>query len=312
MLQQTQVATVIGYFERFMAQFPDVYALACADNDTVMQYWAGLGYYARARNLHAAAQRIVDEHDGVLPESLDGLVALPGVGRSTAGAILAQSHGQWAPILDGNAKRVIARLTAVELRPGTAAFEKLLWSYAERYTPHERVADYTQAIMDLGATVCTRRNPACIHCPLVDACLAARHGLQARIPAPRKRRHRPLRSATLLLIEDEDGHVLLQKRPPTGIWGGLWSLPELPDDSTTEQFCHTLGVDPITISALETVRHAFTHFELDISPLRVRARSTPRIMDAALQWHSIVELPGLPAPVQRIVGLGQPEISCRP
>lgn len=301
MLQQTQVATVIGYFERFMAQFPTVQALADADNDTVMQYWAGLGYYARARNLHAAARRIVDEHEGELPASLDGLMALPGIGRSTAGAIVAQSFDQWAPILDGNAKRVIARLAAVASRPGTAAYEKTLWAYAERYTPQERVADYTQAIMDLGATVCSRRSPACSRCPLVDGCLAARHSLQADIPAPRKRPRRPLRETTVLLIEDEDGRILLEKRPPAGIWGGLWSLPELPSDTHLELFCDRLGVEPDTVTPQAAIRHAFTHFELDITPVRVRARSAMRIMDAALQWHRVDALPGLPAPVQRII-----------
>lgn len=301
MLQQTQVATVVGYFQRFMARFPDVQTLAAADDDTVMRYWAGLGYYARARNLHAAARRIVAELDGALPASLADLMALPGIGRSTAGAIVAQSHDQWAPILDGNAKRVIARLVAVELRPGTAAYDKILWACAERYTPPQRVADYTQAIMDLGATVCTRRNPDCAHCPLVDMCLAARRGLQASIPAARKRRQRPLRQATLLLIEDDAGQVLLHKRPPVGIWGGLWSLPEVPAAKTNRQFCQTLGVEPLTVTELPALRHAFTHFELAITPLRVHVQATTGIMDAALQWYAVDTLPGLPAPVQRII-----------
>lgn len=291
----------MGYFQRFMARFPDVRALAAADGDTVMRHWAGLGYYARARNLHAAARRIVDHHAGALPATLDGLMSLPGIGRSTAGAILAQGFGQWAPILDGNAKRVIARLAAVDLQPGTAAFDKTLWAYAEHYTPRQRIADYTQAIMDLGATVCTRRAPACSRCPLVDDCLAARRDLQQHIPAPRKRPRRPLRQVTLLLVEDQAGNILLQKRPPAGIWGGLWSLPQLPAGATSEQVCEQLGADPQTLTALPTLRHAFTHFELDIAPLRVRARPATGIMDAALQWYAPDALPGLPAPVRRII-----------
>lgn len=301
MLQQTQVKTVVGYFERFMARFPDVQALAVADSDAVMRHWAGLGYYARARNLHAAARRIVEEHGGELPASLDGLMHLPGIGRSTAGAIVAQSFGQWAPILDGNAKRVMARLAAVDSRPGTAAYEQQLWRLAERYTPRARVADYTQAIMDLGATVCTRRAPACERCPLQPDCLAARHGLQQRIPAPRKRPPRPLRQATLLLVQDDVGRILLQRRPPTGVWGGLWSLPQLPPDVSRECFCKQLGADARTLTALPVLRHVFTHFELDITPLRVQAAAAVGIMDAVLQWHALDALPGLPAPVQRII-----------
>src|SRR5699024_6718674 len=189
-----------------------------ADDDTVMQYWAGLGYYARARNLHTAARTVADEYNGLLPDTLPGLMALPGIGRSTAGAILAQSFDRRASILDGNAKRVIARLAMVDARPGTAVYEKILWAYAERYTPRQRVADYPQAIMDLGATVCTRHNPACMRCPLQTDCLAARHGRQTAYPLPRKRRRRPLRQTRMLLIEDGTGQILLQKRPPAGIW----------------------------------------------------------------------------------------------
>lgn len=302
MLQQTQVTTVIGYFERFMARFPDVYTLADAESDAVMHLWAGLGYYARARNLHAAAQQVVEKHDGQMPQSVEQLMALPGIGRSTAGAIRAQAFGLWAPILDGNAKRVIARLAAVRSRPGTAAFENMLWPLAERYTPYERIIDYTQAIMDLGAMVCTRRNPDCPHCPLQSDCLAARHELQADIPAPRRRPQPRLRHATLLQVVDKKGLVLLEKRPPAGIWGGLWSLPQQPENTTTERYCaEQLGVRVQQVTQLQLLRHTFTHFELEITPLRVQAVETAGIMDSPMQWYAPDALPGVPAPIKRII-----------
>lgn len=306
MLQQTQVATVIGYFNVFMARFPDIHALAAADDDDVMAHWAGLGYYARARNLHAAARRIVAEYDGVMPDTVTALVQLPGIGRSTAGAIVAQAYGRWAPILDGNAKRVIARLAAVEATPGSAAYEKPLWELAERYTPTTRITDYTQAIMDLGATVCTRRRPQCDQCPLGAGCLAHRHGLQARIPAPRKRKRRPQREVVVVLAVDREGRVLLEKRPPTGIWGGLWSLPEKPDDEPVLDFCRrALGIDVELGVGLTPVAHAFTHFELMIHPQQVQVIGTGRIMDSSLAWYARSDMPGLPAPILRVLDTPQ-------
>jgi len=303
MLQQTQVQTVIHYFERFLARFPDVHALAAADQDTVMRYWAGLGYYARARNLHASAQRLVTEHAGVIPKSLAELQALPGIGRSTAGAIRAQAFDLWAPILDGNARRVLARVAAVETRPGTTRFDKALWTLAEQYTPSARVADYTQAIMDLGALVCTRRSPLCAQCPLRSVCLAYRHGLQDELPAPRRRASRPQRKVQLLLITDSRERILLEKRPPAGIWGGLWSLPEVPVANTDiAHHCRAqLGLHASSVYRLPPLRHAFTHFELEITPLWVQAGAQTGIMDTALQWHALGALPGLPAPIQRII-----------
>jgi len=301
MLQQTQVATVVGYFNAFMARFPDIRSLAAADSDAVMAYWAGLGYYARARNLHAAARKVVDEQSGEMPRSVDALMALPGIGRSTAGAIVAQAFGIWAPILDGNAKRVIARLAAVRARPGSAAYEKPLWRLAERYTPRERVTDYTQAIMDLGATVCTRRRPGCGHCPLADGCLAFRHDLQASIPAPRKRAAKPKRETTVIVASDYSGRVLLEKRPPAGIWGGLWSLPEKPQDADIETFCRErLGVEISRGAMLAPIAHAFTHFELLIRPQQVQVIGSARIMESSLQWYARDALPGLPAPIARL------------
>lgn len=303
MLQQTQVATVIGYFERFMARFPDVASLAAAPADEVMRHWAGLGYYARARNLHAAAKKVVAEHGGEMPADLDALMALSGIGRSTAGAILAQAFDVRAPILDGNAKRVLARYHGVAGAPGEAAFENALWELAERETPHERVADYTQAIMDLGATVCTRRNPNCPVCPLADDCLAHREGRQHDIPAPRRRKHRPLRHTRVLVLRRGADEILFQRRPPAGIWGGLWALPEVPEDRDAAAWCREcLGLEPVRVRELDSLRHGFTHFELEIRPLQMQVADGAGIMDDAdCAWHDRTAPPGVPAPVAKLI-----------
>lgn len=306
MLQQTQVATVIDYFNAFMARFPTIEALAAASSDDVMAHWAGLGYYARARNLHAAAKTALAERGGDMPPDVDGLMELPGIGRSTAGAIVAQAYGQWAPILDGNAKRVLARLAAIDATPGTAAYEKPLWALAERYTPRERITDYTQAIMDLGATLCTRRRPACEQCPLADCCAARASGIQDRIPAPRKRARRPQRETRVLMVLDSQGRVLLEKRPPAGIWGGLWSLPEMPVAADVMAFCDArLGLAVTDKHELAPFRHAFTHFELLIYATRVQVTHTPRIMDASQQWFASEARPGVPAPIARLLDTPQ-------
>ena len=306
MLQQTQVATVVDYFNAFTACFPDVQALAAASDDAVMAHWAGLGYYARARHLHAAARQIIAEYDGEIPASVDQLMALPGIGRSTAGAIVAQAFGRWAPILDGNAKRVIARLAAIESRPGSAAYEKPLWRLAERYTPEQRVTDYTQAIMDLGATICTRRRPLCPQCPLADRCAAYARGLATMIPAPRARREREQREVTVILATDSQGRVLLEKRPPAGIWGGLWSLPEHAGDQDTPTFCRErLGVEVRVGPRLAPVAHAFTHFELLIHPQQVQLEGPARIMEATMTWASRDQLPGIPAAIKRVLDVSQ-------
>lgn len=302
MLQQTQVMTVIGYFNAFMQRFPDVEALAAASLDEVMTYWAGLGYYARARNLHAAAVRVVAEHAGRFPETVEQLMALPGIGRSTAGAIVAQAHGQWAPILDGNAKRVMARLAGITATPSTAAYEKPLWALAACYTPSQRVTDYTQAIMDLGAMVCTRGQPACQRCPLQSVCVAYAEDMQAHIPAPRRRRTRRRRETTVLLIEDTAGRILLERRPPSGIWGGLWSLPELDAAETVDDFCQRrFGIMVTPGAHLPPVEHAFTHFLLTIQAQWVQYRRTTRIMEGDFAWYGRDERPGLPAPIARLV-----------
>ena len=310
MLQQTQVATVIPYFERFTAAFPDVHSLAAADEDAVLALWTGLGYYARARNLHRAAREIVAQHDGRLPASVTDLNALPGIGPSTAGAIAAMAHGVRAPILDGNVKRVLTRLAGIEGWPGTRAVEQQLWSFADQLTPEDRVADYTQAIMDLGATLCTPRRPACERCPLAGRCVARATGRVEALPTPRPKRSVPERSTRMLLIQDPDGAVLLERRPTPGIWGGLWCFPQidldadplaavtarlqLPDDALGHQ------------EAWGEFTHQFTHFRLRITPLRIALRLRPdNVRDAQSDWFDPASEPdvGLAAPVKRLLAV---------
>ena len=265
MLQQTQVGTVVGYFERFMARFPGVADLAQAPQDEVLHLWTGLGYYARARNLQRAAQQVCTRHGGEFPTVFDEVAALPGIGRSTAGAILALSQGQRHAICDGNVKRVLARVFAVDGRPGERAFETQLWALAEQQTPHEQVDVYTQAIMDLGATLCTRRKPACERCPLAQGCQALRSGRQHELPAPRKAATKARRreAVALLLACRADGSVWLGKRPARGIWGGLWTPPLAPDVAQAAQ----LLPPGAGVQRLADVQHVFTHFDLCIVPL---------------------------------------------
>ena len=289
MLQQTRAATVVAYFTRFMAAFPAVDDLAAAEPDRVLGYWAGLGYYARARNLHAAARKVVRDHAGEFPATVEGLMTLPGVGRSTAGAILALAHGKRAPILDGNAKRVLARHGAVEGWPGRATVGKALWAHAERHVPHARVAEYTQAIMDLGATLCTRTRPRCGECPLAADCQARIRGLQATLPTPRPRRARPRRDVRMLLIVNADREVLLERRPPNGIWGGLYSLPELAAEEGPRAWCRRhLGVDAREHTAGAPMMHGFSHFDLMIHPLEIRLDTAANaLMDrAGWLWYN--------------------------
>lgn len=268
MLQQTQVATVIPYFERFTARFPHVQALAGAELDEVLHLWSGLGYYARGRNLHAAARLVVARHGGELPRDAKALAALPGIGRSTAGAILALAFGLRQPILDGNVKRVLARHHAIEGWSGTARVQKALWTIAERLTPARRVADYTQAIMDLGATVCTRSRPRCSQCPLGADCGALRTGRTAELPAPRPRRPLPVRAMRWLIMRDASGAVLLERRPPSGIWGGLWSFPECPEPNEPIRWCaQRYGFSAVAAQPQAEQQHTFTHFRARIHPI---------------------------------------------
>jgi len=305
MLQQTQVATVVPYYQRFVARFADVRALADAPIDEVLHLWSGLGYYARARNLQRAAQRIRDEHGGELPRSFAALAALPGIGRSTAGAILALAHGERFAILDGNARRVLARYFAVAGNSAESAVAGRLWQLAERCTPPAQVAAYTQAIMDLGATVCVRRKPLCERCPLSEKCVARRSGRQHELPAPRVRRARRQRRVFMVIALQEDGRVLLERRPETGVWGGLWCLPEFATATAASAFVRsTLGATAPAAQTLGTVEHAFTHFDLSITPLLVRCAAVPAIVEeGAGLWYNI-RAPariGLPAPITSLL-----------
>lgn len=315
MLQQTQVVTVIPYFQRFMKRFPTVSELAAASLDEVLHLWTGLGYYARARNLHRAAGMIMAQYGGEFPQHLEAVQALPGVGRSTAAAILALACQQRHAILDGNVKRVLARFHAVEGWPGQTAVEQILWRWAEQHTaavPEQRVAHYTQAMMDLGATLCTRPRPACERCPLNTGCAAHQQQRVGAFPTPRPHKTLPVRATTLLMLYDANQHVLLVQRPPTGIWGGLWSFPEcltgwdIQDplggiQHWCEQQMHC-RID--CVEAWPVLRHTFSHFHLDITPVRARWQHATAVMDTGNSvWYNpgSPQALGLAAPVQRLL-----------
>ena len=306
MLQQTQVRTAIPYFQRFMEAFPTLPALAAASLDQVLAQWSGLGYYARARNLHSAARRCVELHGGALPRDIDALVALPGIGRSTAAAILSQAWGERVAILDGNVKRVLARYHGISGWPNLPAVEKQLWTLAEQHLPAQRMADYTQAQMDFGATLCTRANPVCALCVLQEACVARLEGRVDELPTPRPGRILPERSAIVLLAENEEDEVLLQRRPPAGIWASLWCLPEAPDDEAARiWFERHLHGDFHRAGRLDVIRHAFSHYRLQIQPLhwvKVAAREAVRDNDD-LRWVARADLQdlGLPAPIRKLL-----------
>ena len=300
MLQQTQVAAVIPYFERFMQRFPDVRALADAPADDVLHHWSGLGYYARARNLQRAAVQIRDLHGGEFPGTFEAVAALPGVGRSTAGAILALSRDQSHPILDGNVRRVLARVFAVPGRTGERAFENTLWTLAEQLTPVDEVARYTQAIMDLGATLCTPRRPRCMDCPLADRCAAHAAGREQDFPAPRKPLQRRQREAWMLFAEDGQGNVRLLRRPERGIWGGLWSPPEFPSREAVLAGLPA-GAEPREGAPL---LHVFTHFDLLIRPLWARVAPADAVADAPpALWYNATRPAriGVPAPIAELL-----------
>jgi A/G-specific adenine glycosylase len=314
MLQQTQVRVVAPYFERFVAALPDVASLARAPLDEVLALWSGLGYYARARNLHAAAQRCLAEHGGELPRDIDALVALPGIGRSTAGAILSQAWGERFPILDGNVKRVLARWHGINGWPGTPAVEKRMWTIAESQLPAHRLADYTQAQMDFGATLCTRFDPACIVCPVHDGCAALREGRIAELPTPKPGKPLPERSAVVLLARDRDDRVLLQRRTPVGVWAALWSLPEAADHALARDwFVQHLEGDYDAGEPLAAIAHGFTHYRLQLQPLHWRELALhARVADNGdLRWVARAELAtlGIPAPIRKLLETTLPEHS---
>ena len=310
MLQQTQVSTAIPFYERFMAAMPTVRDLAKAPEDTVLHLWTGLGYYARARNLHRSAKLICTDYDGRFPDNLDDLISLPGIGRSTAGAILCLAMGGRAPILDGNVKRVLARYYAVEGWPGQRAVSDQLWALAERNTPHKRVADYTQAIMDLGATCCKRTQPSCTTCPVQTKCRALATQSQAAFPGRKPQKPKPSRQFWFAIAITSSGEVLLQKRAAAGIWGGLWAPPEFSDEgSATQWLQNTVGISADHCDLGAPFHHVFTHFKLEATPVYAQcsenrpALPTVKVDDEELRWFSLHPVPsvGLPAPIVRLL-----------
>lgn len=309
MLQQTQVNTVIPYYERFMQSFPTVEKLAVAEEDKVLHHWTGLGYYARARNLHKTAKIIYNELNKELPDNVEALCELPGIGKSTAGAIIALSSKQRAVILDGNVKRVLCRYHCVAGWPDATRTNKQLWEIAERYTPKKSCAEYTQAIMDLGATLCTRSKPACPICPLNKSCQAHEENRSAEFPNKKPKKTIPVKTTTMLmLLSPTADRVLMEKRPPQGIWGGLWSFPEVESNTSLEEFLnqHGLGKAKTTQPpAWASLRHTFSHFHLDITPLPISLNKETNSIMENQRWHwydlqNPAEL-GLPTPVKNLL-----------
>ena len=298
MLQQTQVVTVIPYYQRFLERFPDVAALAAAPVDDVMASWAGLGYYARARNLHRCAQTIVAKHGGKFPDSEAALATLPGIGRSTAAAIAVFAFGRRAAILDGNVKRVLCRVFGVEGFPGKPAVEHKLWGLAESLLPAQALDSYIQGQMDLGATLCTRSKPRCGECPMRGLCIAEHEGRQAELPEGKPARALPERESTVTVFTDGK-HVLLERRPPTGIWGGLLALPEgCPDELAARH-----GLVAESAAPLPALRHTFTHFRLTLQPTLCRVTKLPQAAEAGVEWVPLtaIDNAALPTPIRKIL-----------
>ena len=297
MLQQTQVATVIPYFQAFVAQFPTVETLAAAPLDDVLLRWAGLGYYARARNLHQAARSIVQL--GYFPNTLPELLALSGIGQSTAGAILSIAFQQSQPILDGNVKRVLARFYAVSGWTGQGAIEKQLWAMSEKITPIERCNDYTQAIMDLGATLCTRSKARCEVCPMSKSCVAFLTHTVANYPSPKPSKKLPIKPIVFLVIRNKQRQIWLEQRPPKGIWGGLWSLPEVETLEDVQIWCDAQNLMMQTQQILPTQRHTFSHYHLDYTPLRIEVKAAAEDFNfhTRQQWQKRA----LPAPINTLL-----------
>lgn len=308
MLQQTQVSTVIPYFERFMQRFPDVQSLAVASEDDVLHLWTGLGYYSRARNLHRAAKMIVADFGGELPSNLEELQTLSGIGRSTAAAIMSIAFKRQAAILDGNVKRVLTRLFGITTWPGEKKTQDALWEIAENFAPAKRADDYTQAIMDIGATVCVRGKPHCATCPLETICEARKLGIEKTLPHPKPKKNLPVKQATFLILQHAE-HILLEKRAPNGIWGGLWSVPELAqfaEQDDIQKYCQRelrLQTQQIELGTL--FRHTFSHFHLDILPVFIKLKQRPsKIMDSEQQiWYNLYasQTVGLPAPIKKLL-----------
>lgn len=311
MLQQTQVTTVIDYFHRFMQRFADIYSLASAEIDEVLHLWTGLGYYTRARNLHRTAQIICQNYAGEFPADQTALEELPGIGRSTAGAILAIGFQKSAAILDGNVKRVLTRLHAIQEWPGDKKVTDTLWQIAENLTPTHRIADYTQALMDMGATLCTRSKPLCRECPLQKHCQAYAQDKVGMLPKAKPRKTLPIKQSTFLMLQ-KNNTVLLEKRPPFGIWGGLWSLPEITgcvSSAEIKQFCRQrFGLVVDKIQTAPSFRHTFSHFHLEIFLVTISfKKNTQKVLEAGQQiWYNMLrpEAIGLPQPVKLLLQTG--------
>lgn len=305
MLQQTRVETVIPYYEKFMQQFPSVHSLAAADTDEVLHLWTGLGYYARARNLHKAAQQICHSHNGQFPQQLDEVMALPGIGRSTAAAILALSFNQAHAILDGNVKRVLARYFALEGWPGTQAVEQQLWQHAEALLPKNYFAEYTQAMMDLGATICMRSTPVCQQCPIQESCVSFAQQRQHELPTSKPSKTIPQREVVMAIVQHmQEEAVWLEKRPPAGIWGGLYSFPEFKDRKAMQKWLRRFHQEGLLWYALPTISHTFSHFRLLMHPMLIRIEKKPNgVMEDDLGvWYKKVDQKiGLAAPVKKVL-----------
>ena len=302
MLQQTQVTTVVPYYTRFLVRFPNIEALAQAPIESILELWAGLGYYARARNLHRCAQVIVAEHGGHFPQDPQAIAQLPGIGRSTAAAISAFAFGYRAAILDGNVKRVLARCFGIEGLPGTASAERAMWALAESLLPAAGIESYTQGLMDLGSMVCTRRKPFCAACPMHDFCIARRDGRQAELPVAKPRKTLPERDTTVLLLSDGK-RVLLERRPPAGIWGGLLALPE-GGVAEARAVARHHGCRLLDIRASGSLKHSFSHFRLNIQALLCTVEETASVAaEAGWQWleHAEIETAALPTPVRHLL-----------
>ncbi|WP_184035391.1 A/G-specific adenine glycosylase [Chitinivorax tropicus] len=302
MLQQTQVNTVIPYYQAFLAKFPTILTLAEAGSDEVMAAWSGLGYYTRARNLHRAAQLIVAQHQGQFPDDVEQVMALPGIGRSTAAAICAFAFGQCRPILDGNVKRVLARWAGITGFPGDKKVEAAMWVLAEQLVPQADIETYTQAQMDLGSLVCTRSKPRCDVCPVAADCVARQTGRTTSLPTPKPRKAIPTRATTMLLIWRGD-KLLLQKRPDRGIWGGLWCLPEVDTSLDAEAWCARHGMALESTTCLPAFEHVFTHFRLTISPVACEVSGPGLTPDEQWQWfdHKSALAAGIPQPLRRLL-----------
>jgi A/G-specific adenine glycosylase len=303
MLQQTQVSAVIGYYDRFMQRFPTIASLAEAEQDEVMRHWSGLGYYSRARNLHHAAQTIMREHGGVFPTNFDTIQTLKGIGRSTAAAISVFAFNQRQTILDGNVKRVLARLYAVDGWPGLPEVEKKLWQIAEDLLPDDGLPAYVQGLMDFGATLCTRSKPRCDGCPMQSQCQAYQQLRVAQLPASKPRKALPEKQVTMLMIVDA-GEILLERRPNQGIWGGLWSLPELsPTQIAVPHVQESLGLETETLEVLPVLWHSFTHFKLEITPQPLQLTGRRPTLPPNMQWLTLSDAiaAALPTPVRTLI-----------